>query len=147
MKPRSRIAAVALPLLLCLACDRGTAGGGTAPSTAASAPTAAAGPGPSPASSPAGTPAAAAPDMAKGRNLYAVYCLRCHGPKGEGNGPMAAMLGNVGNLADPTISQRLPAEKMKELIKAGKNKMPAFGPVFSEDQINQVVAFALTLRR
>ena len=42
---------------------------------------------------PLGTAAMASPDdVARARTLFAARCQMCHGPKGQGDGPMAAML-------------------------------------------------------
>jgi mono/diheme cytochrome c family protein len=60
---------------------------------------------------------------------------------------MAAIYGNVGNLSDPAVHQRLPTAAMMELVKAGKGKMPGFGPVLSAEQLADVVSFAQTLKR
>jgi mono/diheme cytochrome c family protein len=38
------------------------------------------------------TSAATAQDAAKGKQVYEIYCVTCHGPKGDGQGPVGKTL-------------------------------------------------------
>ena len=50
-----------------------------------------------------------------GAALYRQLCARCHGARGEG----------VGGLGRPLGGRALPVALIKEIVKRGKNKMPA----------------------
>ncbi len=39
-----------------------------------------------------------AASLARGRNLFEIYCQSCHGPAGKGNGPVAAKITTPANL-------------------------------------------------
>jgi len=75
-----------------------------------------------------------------GANTFATHCASCHGPRAEGDGPMAATLSvNVPNLR--TLSQRnrgqFPTDAVASYIDGrnfpaahGTRNMPVWGPVF-----------------
>ncbi|MGV3526225.1 MAG: c-type cytochrome [Candidatus Sericytochromatia bacterium] len=92
--------------------------------------------------------AAAPPGSAKkGAALYAQHCALCHGPKGQGDGP-------VGKSLKPSprdfskgvfLYTRTDAERLA-FIQAGKGAMPPWGKVLSEAQIRDVIAYIHTLK-
>lgn len=75
-----------------------------------------------------------------GAETFATHCASCHGPRAEGDGPVAATLSvNVPNLR--TLSQRnhgqFPADAVASYIDGrklptahGTRNMPVWGPVF-----------------
>jgi len=73
---------------------------------------------------------AAADDVADGKAIYLQYCASCHGPKGDGNGPMAPVL-----TTPPTnlrlLSQKygnpLPEDQIAKFID-GRSDVKAHGP-------------------
>jgi len=114
----------------------------TAPAPAAAAPT------------PAAPIAAAAtpPDAAKGATLYAANCASCHGPRGDGDGPVAAALvPKPAKHHDGVYMNALTNEHLFKVIKeggpaVGKSPMMApWGGVLSDAQIWDVVAFVRSL--
>jgi len=86
-------------------------------------------------------PAAMAQDP-DGASLFARYCASCHGPRGEGDGPVAgAMLVSVPNLR--ALSARANGEFPREAVMRyidgrdlpaahGERLMPVWGSTFSE---------------
>ena len=84
--------------------------------------------------------AASRPAPPSGAETFATHCIACHGPLGEGDGPVAAVLsGMVPNLR--TLSQRnggeFPAETVASYIDGrsfpaahGARMMPVWGEVF-----------------
>jgi mono/diheme cytochrome c family protein len=49
--------------------------------------------------------APSAQDLARGRELFRIYCGPCHGPQGHGDGPMATPLGvTVRDLRDEAVT-------------------------------------------
>ena len=74
--------------------------------------------------------AAMANDISDGRRIYDQYCASCHGPKGEGNGPLASSLTTPpANLRE--LSQRygnpLPEDQIARFID-GRSDVKAHGP-------------------
>ena len=102
---------------------------------------------------PPSAPSASAASGAGGKD-YALYCASCHGPAGDGDGPLAATL-------DPRPARHSDAEYMAGVSDAdlfrviqeggaavGKSPlMAAWGGTLSEDQIKNLVAFIRTLAK
>jgi mono/diheme cytochrome c family protein len=130
---------------------------GRTPATPAPAPAPAPEPAPAP---PAAKPAAPAPAAAKGANaqegakIYATYCASCHGPKGEGDGPLAANLDpKPAKHSDAAYMDSLSDEHLFRVIKEGGpavGKSPLMAPwggTLSDVQIRDVVAYVRTLSK
>ncbi|WP_426058702.1 c-type cytochrome [Hymenobacter sp. B1770] len=80
--------------------------------------------------------AAAQPPVLPGRLLYQKNCQRCHGPNGK-----AGLNG-----AHDLTKSNLNAFGRTYLVTNGMGKMPAFGKTLTPEQVQQVVAYSLTLR-
>jgi mono/diheme cytochrome c family protein len=90
---------------------------------------------------------ASADDVAEGKALYLQYCASCHGPNGEGNGPLARVLTTPPyNLR--MLSQRfgnpIPEEQIAKFIDGredvrahGPRDMPVWGERFSAETGDQ----------
>lgn len=70
----------------------------------------------------------------KGRQLYNVACIACHGRELEGSN----MYGNTPTLMG--LKERLSEGDVQTIIKNGKGVMPSFG-VFKQDEIEALTAF------
>jgi mono/diheme cytochrome c family protein len=103
------------------------------------------------------------PVMPSGAETFATHCASCHGPRAEGDGPVAATMNvNVPNLR--TLSQRndgqFPTEQVSSYIDGrnlpaahGDRLMPVWGGVFdttgrlisgaedAEQRIDSVIGF------
>lgn len=67
--------------------------------------------------------------------LYAVQCAACHGPTGQGlTGP--ALVG---------VSTRLSDEEHLDVVRNGRNSMPAFDRRLSDAQIVAIVEYTLVV--
>jgi mono/diheme cytochrome c family protein len=150
--------------------------GAVAAATAAPAAKPAAAPAASPAAAPAASPAAAPtaaaapavaaaaggaspapsgkPDAAKGAPLYATNCASCHGPKGDGDGPVGAALNpkpakhSDGNYMNPLTNDHIFKTIKEGGAAVGKSPMMApWGGVLTDDQIWDLVAFVRSLAK
>jgi mono/diheme cytochrome c family protein len=97
---------------------------------------------------------AAADDLVRGAEIFAANCATCHGPAGspDADSPLVQSLGVMpANFSDPLFNSREPASTWKMVVTHGgaemgfSDKMPAFGEAFSEQDINNVLAYIKTL--
>jgi len=80
--------------------------------------------------------AMAAPPVVPGRAIFQKNCVRCHGTNG-----------NLGlNGAHDLTKSNLNAFGRTYLVTKGLGKMPSFEKVLTPAQVQQVVAYSLTLR-
>jgi mono/diheme cytochrome c family protein len=91
---------------------------------------------------------------AAGAKLYATYCASCHGPRGDGDGPLAANLDpKPAKHSDPAYMSTLTDEDMFRVIKEGgaaaglSPLMAPWGGTLTDAQIRDVVAFTRSLSR
>lgn len=91
-------------------------------------------------------------DPREGKHLFRHYCAVCHGDSGRGNGINADSLGDV-HPTDLTTSEfdKYSDEEIFEVIEGGgaavdiSYYMPPWGAVFTESQIDNIVAYIRTL--
>jgi mono/diheme cytochrome c family protein len=122
-------------------------------------------PPPAPAPTPAPTPAPApqapappaaetpnAPDAARGKLQFESYCVSCHGPRGEGDGPVAASLApRPARLGDRAYMSAKTDDYLFGVIKnggasVGRSPMMApWGGSLSDAQIRDVIAYIRSL--
>lgn len=94
-------------------------------------------------------------DAAKGEAHYKAYCVTCHGPAGDGDGPAAVALNpKPRKLSDKTIMASIPDKQMFDVIKSGgpavgkAATMPAWGAVLKDDQgVHDVAAYVRSLAK
>jgi high-affinity iron transporter len=92
---------------------------------------------------------AAAGDAAKGKSIYQSKCVTCHGAEGKGDGPIGAKLKPpAGNFSSPE-SKKKPPEELQKIIENGvpKTAMVAWSKQLNETEIQDVLAYVLTLRK
>jgi mono/diheme cytochrome c family protein len=123
-----------------------------APAAPTPPPATAAAAAPAPAAGGAPAPAGGKADASRGAPLYATNCASCHGPKGDGDGPVAAALNpKPAKHSDGAYMNPLTNEHLFKTIKdggaaVGKSPMMApWGGVLTDDQIWDVVAFVRSL--
>ena len=98
---------------------------------------------------------AAAPDAARGARTFARTCAACHGREGKGDGPGALDLDprprdltstQVRFRTTPSGSAPLPAD-LERTLRHGLpgSAMPAFGELFSRQELDDLIAFVLSL--
>jgi len=95
---------------------------------------------------------AASAYCAEASDNWTKNCASCHGPDGAGH-TKAGRMAQVKNLTDPayqaTFTDEQAAKQIKEGLKdpAGKEKMKAFGPMFSDAEIKALVDYVRTLKK
>ena len=66
--------------------------------------------------------------------LFAINCVHCHGPSGEGDGPVAGYLTELPkNLRAPYVQKKSEAE-LYEILTHGRDVMPAFKGELSAEE-------------
>jgi len=83
--------------------------------------------------------------QAAGRKIYDAYCDRCHEPYAS-RGKQGPPLNEVFRKKYLPLSG-LPAndERVTEIIRFGRSKMPGYGQVLSQQQIQDLLAYMHTL--
>jgi mono/diheme cytochrome c family protein len=90
--------------------------------------------------------ASSADSLGKGKSLYVVACLPCHGQKGAGDGPSAASLKRDDKpiapaaLASPSIQQQSDGSMFWK-IKEGRNPMPSWRAALTDEQIWMTILY------
>jgi mono/diheme cytochrome c family protein len=85
------------------------------------------------------------PQQAAGRRIYDQHCDRCHAPYSSRGRKGPSM---KGVFRKPFLSESgLPAnnDRVAEIVRYGRNNMPAFGPVLSQQQVEDLMAYLHTL--
>ena len=77
---------------------------------------------------------ASAADFFNGETVYRTYCESCHGPRGRG------LIGNAPNFAHGQGLMK-PDASLYEVIKDGKNSMPAFRGVLKSEEYFDVISY------
>jgi len=90
----------------------------------------------------------------EGRRLFVSHCLICHGPAGQGDGPLAKQM-NIAP-ADLTVTVRARSDTILKKIITGEGRqtitgrdrhnllssaMPQWKDVFTDDQIDALIAY------
>jgi len=85
------------------------------------------------------------PQQSAGRKVYDAYCDRCHQPYSS-HGKQGPGLSGIFKRQDLPLSG-LPAndERVAEIVRFGRAKMPGYGQVLSQQQITDLLAYLHTL--
>lgn len=78
----------------------------------------------------------------KGKYLYEVYCVMCHGPNGKGQGKLVTegVFGNVPSYSSEAL-RNLPAGKMFHTLTYGKGIMGSYASQISPKQRWEVICY------
>ncbi len=92
---------------------------------------------------------AAAGDAAKGKSIYQSKCVMCHGPEGKGDGPLGQKVKPPATNFSSAESKKKSPEELQTTIENGvpKTAMMAWKKQLNEAEIQDVVAYVLTLRK
>ena len=96
--------------------------------------------------------AAVSPAAARGEGNYVTYCAACHGPRGDGDGPLAALLDpQPAHHSDAASMSAFSDEQLFRVIKDGglavgkSPQMGAWGETLSDQNIRDLVAYVRSL--
>lgn len=80
-----------------------------------------------------------------GRKVYDRFCDRCHEPYSTGGRQGPPMKGIFGKPYLPLSGLPANDERVGEIIKFGRSKMPGFGQALSDQQVADLLAYMHTL--
>jgi len=90
-------------------------------------------------------PLAAVADVANGKEVYAVRCLKCHGEDGRGTPRVAQMLQTeIPDLTSRGVQTKKDQELL-QIVNKGKRKMPAFEWSMEQKDREDVLAYVRAL--
>jgi mono/diheme cytochrome c family protein len=82
----------------------------------------------------------------RGKKLYQKNCLSCHGPKGLGDGPESKNQSpRPVNLI--TTVKSVPNFNLYMMVSKWQNKMPGWKKVITQDEMNDVKNYILSLAK
>lgn len=92
---------------------------------------------------------AAGGDAAKGKSVFQAKCVTCHGPEGKGDGPIGKALKPPAGDFTSAESKKKSLEQLQKIIEDGvpKTAMAAWKTQLTETEIQDVLAYVLTLRK
>ena len=83
--------------------------------------------------------------QAAGRRIYDHYCDRCHAPYSSRGRQGPSMQGVFKNRYLSLSGLPANDERVSEIIRAGRDKMPGYSQVLSQQQIEDLLAYLHTL--
>jgi mono/diheme cytochrome c family protein len=78
--------------------------------------------------------------------LYATYCARCHGERGEGKGDNLALYPHLNLLTSPMVRRRDRAA-VRQRIREGYGPMPGFARRLDPPELERLVDFTFQLAK
>lgn len=85
-------------------------------------------------------------NLAAGKWAYETYCLVCHGPAGDGDGPIIPKFPNPPSFLSKQ-ARALSDGEIFHTISVGRKKMAAHAPLVSWDERWQIVLYLRSLQR
>jgi mono/diheme cytochrome c family protein len=83
--------------------------------------------------------------QAAGRRLYDNYCDRCHAPYSSRGRQGPSMKGVFKRQFLPMSGMPANDDRVTDIIRLGRNKMPGYAQVMNQQQINDLLAYLHTL--
>jgi mono/diheme cytochrome c family protein len=80
-----------------------------------------------------------------GRRIYDNYCDRCHAPYSSRGRQGPSMKGVFQRPYLPMSGMPANDDRVTDIIRLGRNKMPGYGQVLNQQQINDLLAYLHTL--
>lgn len=85
------------------------------------------------------------PQQVAGRQVYDQYCDRCHAPYSFRGRQGPSMKGVFKKQYMPLSGLPANDDRAGEIVKYGRSKMPAFGQVLDQQQVDDLLAYMHTL--
>jgi mono/diheme cytochrome c family protein len=85
------------------------------------------------------------PQQSAGRKVYDDYCDRCHEPYSTRGKKGPSLKGIYKKPFFPASGMPANDDRMTDVVRFGREKMPGFAPVLSQQQINDLLAYLHTL--
>jgi mono/diheme cytochrome c family protein len=85
------------------------------------------------------------PRQAAGRHIYDQYCDRCHLPYSSKKRQGPSLKGVFKREELPVSGMPANDDRVKDVIRMGRNKMDGFANVLTDEQINDLLAYLHTL--
>jgi mono/diheme cytochrome c family protein len=85
------------------------------------------------------------PQQASGRHLYDQYCDRCHAPYSSRKRQGPSLKGAFKKQYFSASGMPANDDRATEIIRYGRDKMPGYAQVLTQDQINDLLAYLHTL--
>lgn len=83
--------------------------------------------------------------QAAGRRIYDNYCDRCHAPYSSRGRQGPSMKHIFKKQYLPMSGMPANDDRVTDIVKMGRNKMPAYGQVLNQQQIDDLLAYLHTL--
>ena len=80
-----------------------------------------------------------------GRRVYDGYCDRCHAPYSSRGRQGPGMKGVFQRQYLPLSGMPANDDRVSDIVRMGRNKMPGYGQVLSQQQISDLLAYLHTL--
>ena len=85
------------------------------------------------------------PQQIAGRQIYDNYCDRCHAPYSSRGRQGPSMKGVFQRQYLPMSGMPANDDRVTDIVRMGRNKMPGYAQVLSQQQINDLLAYLHTL--
>ncbi len=85
------------------------------------------------------------PQQIAGRRIYDNYCDRCHAPYSSRGRQGPSMKGVFQRPYLPMSGMPANDDRVTDIVRLGRNKMPGYAQVLSQQQINDLLAYLHTL--
>jgi mono/diheme cytochrome c family protein len=85
------------------------------------------------------------PQQVAGRRIYDNYCDRCHAPYSSRGRQGPGMQGVFQRQYLPMSGMPANDDRVTDIIRLGRNKMPGYAQVLNQQQINDLLAYLHTL--
>ena len=85
------------------------------------------------------------PQQVAGRRIYDNYCDRCHAPYSSRGRQGPSMKGVFQRQYLPMSGMPANDDRVTDIVRLGRNKMPGFAQVLKQQQINDLLAYLHTL--
>jgi mono/diheme cytochrome c family protein len=85
------------------------------------------------------------PRQAAGRHIYDQYCDRCHSPYSSRKRQGPSLRGLFKRDYLPASGMPANDDRVKDIVRMGRDKMEGFSNVLNDEQINDLLAYLHTL--